>query len=441
MKCGARVALGVVGGYFLGRTKKMKLALMLGSMAAGRSAGGPGELLSQGSKLLQSNPEIAALTDQVRSRLLDAGKNAVLSVATRQVASLTDRVGKRVETLGNAGGAARSAAGKAGSVIDQDDGADDDAQDTAEPEDTKDSAEDTADDPADDSADDSAEDSADDSADGGESRPAPRRRRSTSSTSDNARQTTSRARSTAKKAGTAAAGRTASKATSKTPTRAKATASSNGSTRRRSARRSDDARLPETHRRRPHRRAEGRRPEAAGSDGAARGRGRHRPGRRADRPPEGVAENGGTGLRDALRSRSDDDDRDDDDRDDEEGDGDENSGGGIFSKLKDTVTGFFGGGGGGGGGGKKLKFTNIVETIDVGVPLRLAYDQWTQFDDFPTFMKKVESVDADHRTRSDLEGAGLPGPTAPGRRRSSSRCPTSTSSGAPRARRATSTAR
>jgi uncharacterized membrane protein len=47
----------------------------------------------------------------------------------------------------------------------------------------------------------------------------------------------------------------------------------------------------------------------------------------------------------------------------------------------------------GGGGKKKLKLTNIVESIDVGVPLRLAYDQWCQFEDFPTFMKKVGSVE------------------------------------------------
>jgi len=53
-----------------------------------------------------------------------------------------------------------------------------------------------------------------------------------------------------------------------------------------------------------------------------------------------------------------------------------------------------GGGGGGGGGGKgsSLKVTNIVEQLDVGVPVRVAYDQWTRFTDFPTFMKKVESV-------------------------------------------------
>jgi uncharacterized membrane protein len=62
-----------------------------------------------------------------------------------------------------------------------------------------------------------------------------------------------------------------------------------------------------------------------------------------------------------------------------------------FSRLKDKVKQAFGGGGS--GGGKKLKVTNIVETIDVGVPVDLAYAQWTQFTDFPKFMKKVENVE------------------------------------------------
>jgi uncharacterized membrane protein len=32
------------------------------------------------------------------------------------------------------------------------------------------------------------------------------------------------------------------------------------------------------------------------------------------------------------------------------------------------------------------------ETIDVDVPVRVAYDQWTQFEDFPRFMEGVERV-------------------------------------------------
>ncbi|MET8523689.1 SRPBCC family protein [Nocardioides sp. NPDC004968] len=42
--------------------------------------------------------------------------------------------------------------------------------------------------------------------------------------------------------------------------------------------------------------------------------------------------------------------------------------------------------------GKKLKVTNIVETVDVPVSRDVAYEQWTQFEDFPSFMKKVENV-------------------------------------------------
>jgi hypothetical protein len=103
VKCGARVALGVAGGYLLGRTKKMKLALMLGGMAAGRRAGGPGELLSRGTKLLETSPELSRLVGDVRGRLLEAGKGAALAVAARQVEALTDRVGKRVESLAGAG--------------------------------------------------------------------------------------------------------------------------------------------------------------------------------------------------------------------------------------------------------------------------------------------------------------------------------------------------
>jgi uncharacterized membrane protein len=57
---------------------------------------------------------------------------------------------------------------------------------------------------------------------------------------------------------------------------------------------------------------------------------------------------------------------------------------GAIDNVKQRLTG--------GGNGKK-KITNIVEHIDVGVPVSVAYNQWTQFRDFPKFMKKVEDVD------------------------------------------------
>jgi uncharacterized membrane protein len=36
---------------------------------------------------------------------------------------------------------------------------------------------------------------------------------------------------------------------------------------------------------------------------------------------------------------------------------------------------------------------SVVESIDVNVPVRTAYDQWTQFEAFPKFMEGVKAVE------------------------------------------------
>ena len=79
---------------------------------------------------------------------------------------------------------------------------------------------------------------------------------------------------------------------------------------------------------------------------------------------------------------------------DDAGDADDQPGGlkGALVGLKDKMKNAFGGGGGS-GGAKKLKMTSIIESVDVGLPLRTTYDTWTQFADFPSFMKKVETVE------------------------------------------------
>jgi uncharacterized membrane protein len=58
-----------------------------------------------------------------------------------------------------------------------------------------------------------------------------------------------------------------------------------------------------------------------------------------------------------------------------------------WTAVKETLAGIFGGLGGTG------RPTTIVEQIDIGAPRRLVYDQWTRFQDFPSFMKKVITVD------------------------------------------------
>jgi hypothetical protein len=79
---------------------------------------------------------------------------------------------------------------------------------------------------------------------------------------------------------------------------------------------------------------------------------------------------------------------------------------GIFGKVKNTFGGGGdddgdGGGGSGGGGGSSSKATNIVETLDVGVPLRTVYDHWCEFEEFSSFTRGVRSVSKNDDTESD----------------------------------------
>ena len=63
--------------------------------------------------------------------------------------------------------------------------------------------------------------------------------------------------------------------------------------------------------------------------------------------------------------------------------------GGLKDKVKEKIPGM----GGGSGGAKATKATVIIEEIDVGAPVSVVYNQWTQYQDFPDFMKKVEHAE------------------------------------------------
>ena len=39
-----------------------------------------------------------------------------------------------------------------------------------------------------------------------------------------------------------------------------------------------------------------------------------------------------------------------------------------------------------------MAMTTVEKSIDIDVPLHTAYNQWTQFEEFPNFMEGVESV-------------------------------------------------
>ncbi|MFJ4807573.1 DNA primase [Streptomyces longwoodensis] len=102
------LGLAVGAGYMLGRTKKLKLAIAVGSIVAGKklklSPKAIGDLLSQ---QLKDNPQFKELGDTLRQDLRGAGKAASGAMLERQLSGLADRLHGRTaqmrEQLANGG--------------------------------------------------------------------------------------------------------------------------------------------------------------------------------------------------------------------------------------------------------------------------------------------------------------------------------------------------
>ncbi|AXY54796.1 hypothetical protein D092_14950 [Rhodococcus ruber Chol-4] len=96
MKGGARVAAGVSIGYFLGRTHKMRLALMLaGAGLTGRLPNNPQDILKRGASMVGSSPELVKITDSVRGELMSAARAAAVTAASNRIDSLNERLQQR----------------------------------------------------------------------------------------------------------------------------------------------------------------------------------------------------------------------------------------------------------------------------------------------------------------------------------------------------------
>ena len=88
-----QMALAVGAGYMLGRTHKMKLALMLaGAGASSRFPSGSLGVLGQAGKLLADSPEVAKLGAAVRKELMNAAKTAAVTAASHRIDSLNSRL-------------------------------------------------------------------------------------------------------------------------------------------------------------------------------------------------------------------------------------------------------------------------------------------------------------------------------------------------------------
>lgn len=103
-----RTALGLAigAGYLLGRTRKLKLALAVGSVVAGKRLNltprGVADLVSQ---QLQNNPQFKEIGDQLREDLRGVERAATGAVVERQLDSLAGRLhGRTAEVRGRLDG-------------------------------------------------------------------------------------------------------------------------------------------------------------------------------------------------------------------------------------------------------------------------------------------------------------------------------------------------
>ncbi|MET9593579.1 hypothetical protein ABZY45_22025 [Streptomyces sp. NPDC006516] len=95
------LAAAVVGGYVLGRTKKGKLALSVGTyLAGGRFGLDPRQLAAEGMRRLGELPQVAELQEQTKGEFADADRKAVTAAATRGVGALTGTLRDRAAGLG-----------------------------------------------------------------------------------------------------------------------------------------------------------------------------------------------------------------------------------------------------------------------------------------------------------------------------------------------------
>ncbi|MGV9871632.1 DNA primase [Streptomyces cellulosae] len=106
------LGLAIGAGYLLGRTKKLKMALAVGGLVAGKKLNlSPRAVADLVGQQLRDNPQFKELGDQLRGDLRGAGKAASGALVERQLSSLADRLhGRTAEVRGRlAGGEDRDA--------------------------------------------------------------------------------------------------------------------------------------------------------------------------------------------------------------------------------------------------------------------------------------------------------------------------------------------
>ncbi|MFD7770003.1 DNA primase [Streptomyces sp. NPDC059787] len=94
------LGLAIGAGYLLGRTKKLKMALAVGGLVAGKKLNlSPRMVADLVSQQLRDNPQFKEIGDQLRGDLRGVGKAASGAMVERQLDSLADRLHGRTADM------------------------------------------------------------------------------------------------------------------------------------------------------------------------------------------------------------------------------------------------------------------------------------------------------------------------------------------------------
>ncbi|MFI8089603.1 DNA primase [Streptomyces sp. NPDC086080] len=94
------MGLAIGAGYLLGRTKKLKMAVAVGGLVAGKKLNlSPRMVADLLSQQLRDNPQFKELGDQLRGDLRGVGKAASGALVERQIGSLADRLHGRTAEM------------------------------------------------------------------------------------------------------------------------------------------------------------------------------------------------------------------------------------------------------------------------------------------------------------------------------------------------------
>lgn len=137
-----KIAGLLAGGYVLGRSKKLKLALTVASSVAGVAGYSKRQMLSEAiTKISENTPELQGLTDKITGRLAESGKNAAYSMVSMGVDQLSQKLQEQTDKINDSLDSPAQTSAESAEESEEDESAEAETEEATEEEPADDEAE------------------------------------------------------------------------------------------------------------------------------------------------------------------------------------------------------------------------------------------------------------------------------------------------------------